>query len=334
MRAIGLPAIARSKFDWMPTVLAYHGVHDGSLSNELTSFNTKHVSADEFRRQLSWLDRKYDVVPLVEVEAALRSGRPRPRLAAITIDDGYENNLTVAWPILKSLGLPATVFITVDVIERQRPYDHDRVELALRCTDRSAVELASNGDRRVFKLDSAVARGQAIYSIKGWLSKLPGERAVDLRNQLMDQCWRDAYVQQHRIAYQPMTWDQVRQLADEGMEIASHTLTHPHLARISDDDVKRELGESRRFLEQRLERPVTRISYPHGSFDGRTERIAAESGYSSAFTSRPWFSGDTPSMYAIPRISVSAGAPFGIFVVSATRTLHMVGLGPGSGTES
>lgn len=334
MRAIGLPVIARRRFGWLPTVLTYHGVHDGSLAKDHALFSTKHVSVDEFRRQLHWLRRHYEVVSLGEVESAVRSGRSRPRLAAITIDDGYENNLTVAWPILKALGLPATVFITVDVIERQRPYDHDRVELALRCTDRAAVELASNGDRRVFKLDSASSRGQAVYSIKGWISKLPGERAVDLREQLLSQCWRDEFVQQYRIAYQPMTWAQVRRLADEGMEIASHTLTHPHLSRIGDDDVRRELGESRRTLELRIARSVTRISYPHGSFDQRTERIAAETGYTSAFTSRPWFKGDRPSPYAIPRINISAGSPFGVFVVSTTRTLHMVGLGPGGGGES
>jgi len=334
MRAMGLPGIARRRFGWFPTVLTYHGVHDGSLTADHTLFSTKHVSPTDFRRQLVWLKRHYQVISLAEVEAVVRSGRPRPGLAAITIDDGYENNLAIAWPILRELGLPATVFITVDVIERQRPYDHDRVELALRCTDRTSVELAVNGERRVFDLGSMAARGQAVYSIKGWLSKLPGDGAIELREQLCAQCWRDEYLDRHRVAYQPLTWTQVEQLADEGMEIASHTLTHPHLARIGDEEVRRELGESRRILEARIAKPVTRISYPHGSFDQRTERIAEETGYTSAFTSQPWFAGERPRLYAIPRISVSAGAPFGLFVVSATRALHLVGLGPGGGSES
>lgn len=334
MRAMGLPILARRRFGWLPTVLTYHGVHDGSLERDHTLFSTKHVSSDEFHRQLRWLKQNYDVVSLADVEDAIRTDRARPKLAAITIDDGYENNLTVARPILRDLSLPATVFVTVNVIEEQRPYDHDRVELALRCTEEPRVELASNGDRRVFQLDSPVSRGQAIYSIKGWISKLSGERAIELREQLLSQCWRDEYLEQHRVAYRPMTWTQVKRLADEGIEIGSHTLTHPHLARIGDDQVRLELGESRRILEQRIARPVTRISYPHGSFDQRTERIASETGYTSAFTSNPWFSGAAPTRYAIPRISVSAGSPFGVFVVSATRALHMVGLGPGGGPDS
>ncbi len=334
MRATGLTLLARHRYDWMPAVLAYHGVHDGSLADDHTLFNTKHVSFREFQRQLRWLKRHYHVVSLAEVESALRTGETRRRLAAITIDDGYENNFTVAWPILKELGLPATVFVTVNVIENQQPYDHDRVELALRCTDRSAVELTSNGETRAFELNSSSTRSNAVYAIKAWLSKLPGDRAVALRDQLMARCWDDNFLRQHRVAYQPMSWQQVRQLADEGMEIASHTLSHPHLARIGDGDVLRELRDSRRILEGRIARPVTRISYPHGSFDQRTERIAAEIGYTSAFTSRPWFSGTSPSLYAIPRVSVSAGAPFGVFVVSATRALQMVGRGPGGGSES
>lgn len=333
MRAVGLPAISRRRFDWMPTVVTYHGVHDGTLPDDHTTFSTKHVSAADFRRQLLWLKRHYTVVPLAEVETVIRTGAKRRGLAAITIDDGYENNLTVAWPILRDLGLPATVFVTVDVVERQRPYDHDRVELAVRCTDRPLVELGLNGDRRSFRLDSTASRGAAIYSIKAWLSTVPGEYAIELRDQLFSQCWQDEFLKRFRVAYQPMNWSQVCELAGHGVEIASHTMTHPHLSRISDDRIRDELIESRRVLEARTGRAVTRISYPHGSFDGRTERIAAEAGYTSAYTSRAWINGNRPSPFAIPRISVSAGAPFGIFVVSVTRALHMIGRGPG-GTDS
>ena len=233
----------------------------------------------------------------------------------------------MAWPVLKELGLPATLFVTVDVVEKQRPYDHDRVELALRCTDRKGISLASNGRREAYSLDSPQSRSRAIYDLKAWLSRLPHTEAHALREQLLGQCWNDRFVTENRIAYQPLTWGQVGRLADEGMEIASHTLSHPHLARSSDDQVRVELAESRRRLEARTGKPVMRLSYPHGSFDARVARIAEQTGYTSAYTSSQWFTGERPDLFAVPRISVSSAASFGLFVVTTTRALMAVGRG-------
>jgi len=327
IRAVGLPAWSLRRYGWLPTVLTYHGVHDGSLLPEHSRYSTKHVDVRDLRRQLMWLKRRYDVVSLAEVEKAIRTGDRSRRRAAVTFDDGYENNFTVAWPVLKELGVPATLFVTVDVVENQRPYDHDRVELALRSTDRKNISLAANGRHKTYSLDSPQSRSRAIYDLKAWLSRLPHAEAHTLREQLLGQCWCDRFVTENRIAYQPLTWGQVGCLADEGMEIASHTLSHPHLAQAADDQIRVELAESRRRLEARIGKPVTRLSYPHGSFDARVARIAEQTGYTSAYTSNQWFAGESPGLFAVPRISVSSAASFGLFIVTTTRALMAVGRG-------
>ncbi len=327
MRLLGLPGAARRRFGWLPTVVTWHGVHDGSVPAEHYRFSTKHVSAAMFRRQLEWLARHYQVVPLSDVEAAMTGRGGAKPLAAVTFDDGYENNLTVAWPVLRSMGLPATFFITVDVVERQRPYDHDRIELALRYTPRSAVSLRA-GDRRLdVRLDGLHARSRAVYSVKAWLSQLPGDQAAEARRQLDEQCWDEGFLESNRITYRPMTWEQVRRLADEGGEIGSHTLSHPHLSQVGDDQVLRELSESRTVLASRSGQRVSRLSYPHGSFDARVTRAAEASGYTSAYATTTWYRGVAPDRFAFPRISVSGGAPFGLFVVTVSRALRLIGRG-------
>jgi peptidoglycan/xylan/chitin deacetylase (PgdA/CDA1 family) len=327
MRAVGLDRLARRRYGRVPTILTYHGVHDGSLPTEHARYSTKHVHVDDFRRQLVWLRRHFEVVSLAQVENEVRTGSLPTRRAAVTFDDGYENNLSVAWPILREMGIPATFFVTVDVVERQRPYDHDRVELVLRCTKQPLVVLSSNGRRVEYPLGSNAERSRAIYDMKAWLSRLPDEAAAELRRQLIDPLWEDRFLDAHRIAYQPLTWPQVRRLADEGAEIGSHTLSHPHLARADDDRVRHELAESRRILAERIGRPVVRLSYPHGSYDPRVKRMAAEAGYVAAYTSRTWIGPGPPDPFELPRISVNGGAPFGLFVVAASRALHLVGRG-------
>src|SRR5262245_25846032 len=71
---------------------------------------------EQFQQMVSWIDSFCRVLPLVEAVDALRNGRLPARAAAITFDDGYRNNLMLAKPVLKAMGLPATVFIAVDAV--------------------------------------------------------------------------------------------------------------------------------------------------------------------------------------------------------------------------
>lgn len=320
----GVAALARHRFGWFPTVLTYHGVHDGTLPCDIYEYNTKHLAPDLFWRQLVWVRQHFKVVPLADVERAVRTGRWEPQLAAITFDDGYENNLRVAAPILAELGLPWTMFVTVDVVEHGRPYDHDRIELALRLGSPREVVFEHDGARRAWSLATVADRARAVYQIKAWLSKLDGAAARVQRERLFEQCWQERFLDEQATAYRPLTWAQVRELADAGVEIGSHTLSHPHLSRISDDAIRRELAESRRILETKIGRPVTRIGYPYGNYDERVMRIAEEVGYGSAYTINPWFDDSPKQAYAVPRINIPAGQTLGVFKAIASRSLLMI----------
>jgi peptidoglycan/xylan/chitin deacetylase (PgdA/CDA1 family) len=74
---------------------------------------------------MTFLKEHYRVVRLADAVHALREPGPPQRLVAVTFDDGYADNATAAAPILKSLGLPATFFVSTDMIGGQRPFPHD-----------------------------------------------------------------------------------------------------------------------------------------------------------------------------------------------------------------
>ena len=80
-----------------------------------------------------------------------------------------------------------------------------------------------------------------------------------------------------------MDWDALRELAERGHEIGSHTVTHPRLTGLSDADLDRELRESRARVETELRRPCRFVSYPYGDEDERVQRSAREAGYEAAF---------------------------------------------------
>jgi peptidoglycan/xylan/chitin deacetylase (PgdA/CDA1 family) len=96
-----------------------------------------------------------------------------------------------------------------------------------------------------------------------------------------------------------MTWDELRDLIERGIEIGSHTLTHPHLPRLSDGELDIELGASRERFEDTLARPCRLLAYPYGEEDERVRVAARRAGYEAAFAIRP--TAPQPDIFAIPR---------------------------------
>jgi peptidoglycan/xylan/chitin deacetylase (PgdA/CDA1 family) len=89
---------------------------------------------------------------------------------------------------------------------------------------------------------------------------------------------------EHESELLPMSWDQLRELADAGWEIGSHTRTHPHLTTIGDDALRDELEESKATVEERLGRPCPTLAYPYGDYDERVVAAAGAAGYAAAGT--------------------------------------------------
>jgi peptidoglycan/xylan/chitin deacetylase (PgdA/CDA1 family) len=100
-----------------------------------------------------------------------------------------------------------------------------------------------------------------------------------------------------------MSWEELRGLAGEGWEVASHTCSHPRLAELAtEDEIARELEESRRVCEERLGRPCRSIAYPYGSYDERVVEAAGRAGYDFGLTLPHGLHGPRP--LAWPRIGI------------------------------
>ncbi len=80
-----------------------------------------------------------------------------------------------------------------------------------------------------------------------------------------------------------MKWDQLRELVERGIEVGSHTVSHPHLPQLSDDELAAELRDSKQQLEDELGRPCTVLAYPFGDCDDRVRAAARTVGYEAAF---------------------------------------------------
>jgi peptidoglycan/xylan/chitin deacetylase (PgdA/CDA1 family) len=117
-----------------------------------------------------------------------------------------------------------------------------------------------------------------------------------------------------------VSWPELREMAAAGMEIGSHSLTHPFLHELDAAGVRREFGESKRILEDRLGAAVRSASLPRGWEPPDFEQVLEELGYAVFCTSRVgwWHPGDRP--LAVPRIAVRRGMQPGDFAAIVDGT--------------
>jgi peptidoglycan/xylan/chitin deacetylase (PgdA/CDA1 family) len=98
-----------------------------------------------------------------------------------------------------------------------------------------------------------------------------------------------------------MDWESLRAISVRGFEVGSHTVTHPHLPRLSDSELRRELHDSRARISEELGRPCRFLAYPFGESDERVQTVAAEAGYAAAFALRP---AGRSYAYAVARVDI------------------------------
>ncbi len=100
-----------------------------------------------------------------------------------------------------------------------------------------------------------------------------------------------------------MPWDTLRDLTRKGVEIASHTVSHPHLPALSDTELRAELTQSKQRMEDELGRQCRFVAYPYGHDDVRVHKAAKAAGYVGAFS----LDGRAKDPFAFPRVDIYRG---------------------------
>ena len=90
-------------------------------------------------------------------------------------------------------------------------------------------------------------------------------------------------VRAHAEELRTMSWAELRRLEERGIAVESHTVSHPHLPALSDDELAVELTAAKRRLEEELGRPCRFLAYPFGDCDDRIRAAARDAGYEAAF---------------------------------------------------
>lgn len=214
---------------------------------QLLKFNTRilayhTVNPKYFEKQMLYLKKNYEVVSLQDALKNLDRMQ-----AVITFDDGYKNNYLQAYPILKKLGLKATMYITYEFADKNLFAWWDRVEYSKKGHSLRGLKSTSYA-----KLENKVFQ-------------ITGLKSTDNKPE----------------EYDFMSWREINQSTDV-FEIGSHTLTHTILTNISHKEAEEEIMDSKKKIEKKIGRKIRAFAYPNGNCSDEIIRLVEKAGYSCA----------------------------------------------------
>lgn len=244
-------------------ILMYHGVN----ATGDTSINGRHLSAARFERHLAYLKSHFEVLSLSDAFKAVGSKKANKPRVAITFDDGFENNLIYAAPLLEKFQLPATFFVSsVCVSEETDILWPDVVDLIMNKHSEVSVDGKKYGSGMLQNHIKAQDRDKRDAIISELAKRYD---LAELKRNSNSEQWR------------MMNANQVKTLSEFPLlEIGSHCHNHYNLASLSEANAKHELEHSKKLLEECTGKPARSVAFPDGSYTEQVKQLAYEAGYS------------------------------------------------------
>jgi peptidoglycan/xylan/chitin deacetylase (PgdA/CDA1 family) len=296
-------------------VLNYHRI--GQASHSPLDRDLWSATVEDFDRQIATIVRNFDVVGLGDLERVLRARRGRHVM--ITFDDGYLDNYTEAFPILKRHRATATFFVTTGFLDVPQVPWWDEIAWMVRNSPLSELPTTPwSGMPIPF---DAPDRQRAIARLLALFKRLDGSRTADFLIEL-SAALQSGRCPAHTAHELWMTWPMLREMCQAGMTVGGHTVTHPVLSNLSPERQDYEVRECRRRLVQELREPIEAFSYPvggRGSFNEHTRAALERHGFRWAFT---YLGGHVSARridrFALPRTAVETDIDLPLFQAMLT----------------
>jgi peptidoglycan/xylan/chitin deacetylase (PgdA/CDA1 family) len=251
--------------------------------------------------------RDIDIVTMDEAYRRLAEKDFGRRFACFTLDDGYRDNRDHALAVFREFDAPCAVYAVSDYAEGTGKLWWVALERAI--TNTGAIEAEIGGRMTRMQTRTARERQAAFNRLHDWLRALPGEH--DVQREISALCARHGVDEGAICRELCMSWDELKSFAaDPLVTIGAHTMTHPNLAKQSENAALNELRTSRERIEAQLNRPVLHLAYPYGDRNAAGPRefaLANAAGFKTAVTTRPGmiFPESADHMTALQRVSLN-----------------------------
>ena len=294
-------------------ILSFHGVVPDEIAYMEYPY-ANFVTESMFRAQMSYLKEKCRPISLRSMVKCLQNNNPLPeRSVAVTFDDGYKNNATLAVPVLNSFDIPATVFVASRYIGGKKMIPAEELKLLLYYSARA----------RMIATDVLDGVSRAEKDLIPWIQSavkafksLSPEHAEKILNTLGQQ----ADINQRQKKQEPFEFMELYELQalakKTGIEIGAHTANHCILSRLSDDKALKEIADNKKDMNNWTGQETDLFAYPNGQFvdfSDRDQLLLKQQGFSLACTQVPGYVKHDSNVFALPRFDIGQGYTLPVF---------------------
>lgn len=258
-----------------------------------------------FRKVIEYLNRKFDIFKLEDMILYPQNynGAKKP-LAAVVFDDGYRDFIEYALPILKEYNTPASMYVITDSATYGTPPWTYVLDHTFQNSNILKANFELSGLPEEFKVtgwqnnNERIAYGKRLKPFLKQLSHNERESNLDALRLNFD----DIIIPSDLF----MSWNNIKEIYDAGVEIGSHTVTHPLLGTIESDAIlKNELNQSALTIQKHLGKFPLTISYPVGSYNEKVQQLSKEAGYLLGLAvNQHSYDSAKHNRFAIPRIEL------------------------------
>lgn len=267
-RAFRIAQLARLALPPDLKILAYHRICD---TDELNDPELVSATRSDFEWQVGHLRQHYVPMTFADILERISRGRKLPRNAVvITFDDGFADNYTNAYDVLRRYGVPATFYITTRYIGTNRSFWFNELSRTVLGTRAGSLRLGSDSFTISNSREDKIALLERLLQICKAVPDIQRREYLEaISAQLGEPGECDPLSR-------PMTWEEVIEMSSNGMEFGSHSQTHPILSRLEPDALRQEIHGSKTTIEEKLGSPVLTLAYPVGGRDAVSSRVLEE----------------------------------------------------------
>ncbi len=270
-----------------------------------------------FEAQMRYLKKHYRIISVAQVCRELQDGPAVSPTLAITFDDGYLDLYTYAFPVLRELKIPATIYLIGDCLKTGEAPWYDGIFAAVHSAPGNALEVQMDSVRS-FPLRSPLERSSAAWEIVCHLRSVPD---ADRR------AWCQEFetrlpLGRRELRDRMLMGTQVREMFGRGISFGAHTMSHPSVSRLGLSALENELGRSRRFLETELDAEVLDFAYPFGKPTDcslSAEKALSRFGYRSAVTTSEGINSTGANLLRLRRLQIGDESSIALFAFAVAR---------------
>lgn len=282
-------------------ILFYHRFSDHSFEVDQLPY----LNIQDFKKQIGHLKRWYRVIAMDELAGKLanKTHFTSPCIV-ITLDDGYLNNYTLAYPVLKALELPAIIYLTTGFIGTNKaPWVDDLMDI-LFLKKAKTLRLPELFGEKTLAISTRGQKRDAFKILFNTMLQIEHEKKMKILEK-MSKSLEVEKISRNPSERKMLNWNEVIEMSRNNISFGAHTASHPTLSRMGVEEAKREIYESREEIEKRIGGKVRHFAIPNGRSEDFTDELRGfcnELGFDTIVTTEPGSVYSNSDRFSLKRI--------------------------------